>query len=105
MPILDRRRSRRLPVVEVQKSAQPLATSNGPRPRRNLRIAINQGITQAAKHYITDKHPTEGVLNRIEAVVRAYDPCFSCATHADGRLALVVAVVAADGSLAERMAR
>jgi NAD-reducing hydrogenase large subunit len=68
-------------------------------------IAINQGISQAAKHYITDKHPTEGVLNRIEAVVRAYDPCFSCATHADGRLALVVDVVAADGILVERMTR
>ena len=24
------------------------------------------------------------MLNRVSAVVRAYDPCLSCSTHADG---------------------
>jgi len=46
VPIFDRRRSRRLPVVEVQKSAQPLATSESARPRRILQIAVDQGIPQ-----------------------------------------------------------
>jgi NAD-reducing hydrogenase large subunit len=68
-------------------------------------LAFNLGITQAAKHYVTDKHPTEGVLNRIEAVVRAYDPCFSCATHADGHLALSVEMIAPDGAVIERLQR
>ena len=34
VPIFDRRRSRRLPVVKVQKSAQPLETSESARRRR-----------------------------------------------------------------------
>jgi F420-non-reducing hydrogenase large subunit len=25
--------------------------------------------------------PTEGILNRIEMAFRAFDPCYSCATH------------------------
>jgi NAD-reducing hydrogenase large subunit len=32
------------------------------------------------------------MLNRVSAVVRAYDPCLSCSTHADGTLTLEIAL-------------
>ena len=43
--------------------------------------AINQAVSSAAKNLIKDGEPAEGLLNRLEMVIRAYDPCFSCATH------------------------
>jgi hypothetical protein len=46
VPLLDCRRSRRVPVVEAQETAQPFATSDSTLPRRNLEIASNQGIPQ-----------------------------------------------------------
>ena len=30
------------------------------------------------------------MLNRVEAVIRTFDPCLSCSTHAGGRLALEI---------------
>jgi NAD-reducing hydrogenase large subunit len=55
-------------------------------------LAMNRGITQAAKHFIKGKLVPEGMLNRVEAVIRAFDPCLSCSTHADGRMALQVEI-------------
>ena len=45
-------------------------------------IAYNMAITQVAKKYVKAKTLQEGMLNRVEAVIRAFDPCLSCATHA-----------------------
>jgi F420-non-reducing hydrogenase large subunit len=51
-------------------------------------------ITRAARGLIrAGTAITEGLLNRIEMVVRSYDPCFSCAAHAfpgGGGLAVTV---------------
>lgn len=45
----------------------------------------------------------EGLLNRIEAGIRAFDPCLSCATHAAGQMALQVQLFDHRGTLlAER---
>ena len=33
-------------------------------------LAMNRGITQAAKHYIKGGRISDGILNRIEAVIR-----------------------------------
>ena len=60
-------------------------------------LAMNRGITQAAKHFIKGRVVAEGMLNRVEAVIRAFDPCLSCSTHADGHMALQVEVIDADG--------
>jgi NAD-reducing hydrogenase large subunit len=60
-------------------------------------LAMNRGITQAAKHFVKGPIVSEGMLNRVEAVIRAFDPCLSCSTHADGRMALQVEVFDADG--------
>ena len=43
--------------------------------------AINRSVNVTAKDLIVDDKPAEGLLNRLEMIVRAYDPCFSCATH------------------------
>ncbi len=68
-------------------------------------LAMNRGITQAAKHYITSADIPESVLNRIEAVIRAYDPCLSCSTHDDGRMALKVQLYDPKGTLLQEKHR
>ncbi len=52
--------------------------------------AMNKGVLQASKAYVKDGKFTEGALNRIEAVVRTFDPCLSCSTHAFGQMPLAV---------------
>ena len=52
--------------------------------------AMNKGVLQAAKHYVKDGKFTEGMLNRVEAVIRTFDPCLSCSTHAFGQMPLVI---------------
>jgi NAD-reducing hydrogenase large subunit len=67
--------------------------------------AMNRGILQAARHYVRSEKLTEGMLNRVEAVIRAFDPCLSCSTHADGRLALQIYLVSPDGRVLDEMRR
>ena len=67
---------------------------------------MNQAVTRVAKAFLAGKSDlSEGLLNHIDVAIRAYDPCLSCATHAIGRLALHVQVVAADGRLLREVAR
>jgi NAD-reducing hydrogenase large subunit len=67
--------------------------------------AMNRGVLQAARHYVKDGKFTEGVLNRVEAVVRTFDPCLSCSTHAFGQMPLVISLLSADGELVDQVAR
>jgi len=67
--------------------------------------AMNEGVLQAAKHYVKDGKFTEGILNRVEAVVRTFDPCLSCSTHAAGQMPLEISLVSADGEVVDRAAR
>jgi F420-non-reducing hydrogenase large subunit len=61
---------------------------------------INMSVNQAAKTLIKDGKYDQGILNRIEMSIRAYDPCLSCATHyLDGRIAVRVDILDADGKL------
>jgi len=39
------------------------------------------------------------MLNRVQAVLRAYDPCLSCSTHATGQYAVDVELVDATGTV------
>jgi len=48
-------------------------------------MAMNRSILQGAKHFVRGELVTTGKLNRVEAVIRAYDPCLSCATQAWAR--------------------
>ncbi|NQT84594.1 Ni/Fe hydrogenase subunit alpha, partial [bacterium] len=61
---------------------------------------INMSVKQAAKSLIKDGKYDQGILNRVEMAIRAYDPCLSCATHAfDGRLAVKLDIVDASGEV------
>jgi NAD-reducing hydrogenase large subunit len=68
-------------------------------------LAMNKGVTQVAKHYIKDGRVTEPMLNRVEAVIRTYDPCLSCSTHAFGQMPMQVQVIAPDGTVMEEVSR
>ena len=67
--------------------------------------AMNLGVLQAAKHYVKDGKFTEGVLNRVEAVIRTFDPCLSCSTHAFGQMPLVLSLLNADGKQVDQLIR
>lgn len=55
-------------------------------------LAINRGVLQVAKRFISGTEVSEGALNRVEAIIRAFDPCLSCSTHALGRMPLTIAI-------------
>ena len=60
-------------------------------------LAISRSIEQVSRHYVKGTHLEEGMLNRVSAVVRAYDPCLSCSTHAGGVVAMRIELVGSDG--------
>ena len=68
-------------------------------------LAMNRTVAQIAGHYIQGPRISEGVLNRIEAGIRAFDPCLSCSTHALGSMPLHVQLVAADGTIQDEIWR
>jgi NAD-reducing hydrogenase large subunit len=68
-------------------------------------LAMNRSILQVARHFVRADRLEEGMLNRVEAVIRAYDPCLSCSTHASGRMALAVELVASDGTVLDELRR
>jgi NAD-reducing hydrogenase large subunit len=62
---------------------------------------MNRGVLQVARHFVHGNKLTEGMLNRVEAVIRTFDPCLSCSTHADGRVALEVELRSHTGELVD----
>lgn len=68
-------------------------------------LAMNRTIRQVAAEFIRGGKVSEGILNRIEHGIRAYDPCLSCATHAYGRMPLRVVLLAPDGTVVDELAR
>jgi len=69
----------------------------------NNNLAYNMAITQVAKRYVRGKSLTEGMLNRVEAVIRAFDPCLSCATHAWGKMPLTIHLYDSRGREVDRL--
>ena len=67
-------------------------------------LAIGRSVQQVAEHYIDGTKLNEGMLNHVSAVVRAYDPCLSCSTHADGSLAMRIRLVDPEGKLLDEVA-
>jgi NAD-reducing hydrogenase large subunit len=68
-------------------------------------LAMNRTVKQIAQTYIKGPKIPEGVLNRVEAGVRAFDPCLSCSTHAFGQMPLQVQLIAADGTVLDEVRR
>lgn len=90
--------------------------ANGLMVKANLLIAtgqnnhaMNVAVTQTARHFLPRVtpgiQPDEGILNRLEAAIRCFDPCLSCSTHALGQMPLIVEWIAADGKTLGRIAR
>jgi NAD-reducing hydrogenase large subunit len=67
--------------------------------------AMSTAVDSVAKTYITGPTITEGMLNRVEAAVRAHDPCLSCSTHAVGQMPMVVEMFDAEGNLIQSVSR
>jgi NAD-reducing hydrogenase large subunit len=86
------------------------ADENGRLERVNLIVAtghnnwaMSQAVDSVAKTYITGPEVKEGMLNRVEAAVRAYDPCLSCSTHAVGQMPIEIQVLDAQGNLQQTL--
>ena len=66
-------------------------------------LAIGNGIKQAAEHFVDGAKLQEGMLNRVSAVVRAYDPCLSCSTHASGQVAMQIQLLSPEGAVLDEL--
>ena len=73
----------------------------------NNNAAICMSIKKAAEGLITkDAEITEGILNMIEMAFRAYDPCFSCATHSlPGQMRMELVLKDKDGKVIRSVKR
>lgn len=60
-------------------------------------LAMSRSVDQVSRHFVKGNRLEEGMLNRVSAVVRAYDPCLSCSTHAGGVVPLRIELFAASG--------
>jgi NAD-reducing hydrogenase large subunit len=88
------------------------ANDNGQLERVNLIVATGhnnyamcKAVDDVAKTYITGPEIHEGLLNRVEAAVRAHDPCLSCSTHAVGQMPIMIEVRDPEGILLKTISR
>jgi len=88
------------------------ANENGQLEKVNLIVAtgnnnwaMSKAVDSVAKTYINGQIVREGLLNRVEAAVRAHDPCLSCSTHAVGQMPIVVEVLDEEGNLTQTISR
>ena len=68
-------------------------------------LAMNKSVAQVARHYVKAEKLTEPMLNRVEAVIRCYDPCLSCSTHAIGQMPLHLQLLAPNGTVLDERKR
>ena len=67
--------------------------------------AMSKAVDSVAKTYINGQVIREGLLNRVEAAVRAHDPCLSCSTHAVGQMPLEIEILDPEGNLSQTLSR
>ena len=68
-------------------------------------LAMHEAVTQIARHYVRGPKVPPELLNRVEAGIRAFDPCLSCSTHAAGQMPLLVQLVGPDGTILDEVRR
>jgi NAD-reducing hydrogenase large subunit len=68
-------------------------------------LAYNKAVTQVAQKYVKAEKLQEGMLNRVESVIRSFDPCLSCATHMVGQMPLDIELRSSAGALLDRKVR
>jgi NAD-reducing hydrogenase large subunit len=85
---------------------------NGLITRANLIIAtghnnyaMDRGVFEVAKHYIKQAQITDGMLNRVEALIRSFDPCLSCSTHAIGQMPMQIQLLSPEGEVVQEVKR
>ena len=66
-------------------------------------FAIGKSVQQVSEHFVDGAKLTEGMLNRVSAVVRAYDPCLSCSTHAWGQPAVRIVLRDSSGTVLDEV--
>jgi NAD-reducing hydrogenase large subunit len=71
----------------------------------NNNLAMNRSVKQVAQHYVKGSQLQEGMLNRVEAVIRCFDPCLSCSTHAIGRMPLHIQLVGPGNEVLDEIKR
>lgn len=73
----------------------------------NNNAAICMSIKQAAEGLIRKGTVVNnGILNMVEMAFRAYDPCFSCATHSlPGQMPMILEIRKTNGDMVTRMIR
>ena len=88
------------------------ANESGQLTRVNLIVATGNNnwsmcnaVDSVAKTYIHGPDVQEGMLNRVEAAIRAHDPCLSCSTHAVGQMPIVIEVLDPDGNIIQTISR
>ena len=65
---------------------------------------INMSVKRSAMDLIKNGVYDQGLLNKVEMSIRAYDPCLSCATHElDGRIAVKIDILNASGEIVDTL--
>ncbi len=67
--------------------------------------AMSNSVDSVAKTYVHGPDVTQGMLNRVEAAIRAYDPCLSCSTHAIGQMPIQLEIIGPEGDLIKTITR
>ena len=67
--------------------------------------AMSEAVDSVAKTYIIGPKIHEGLLNRVEAAIRAHDPCLSCSTHAVGKMPMIVDIKDSNGTVIQTLRR
>jgi len=88
------------------------ANESGQLARVNLIVAtghnnwaMSESVDSVAKTYINGNPIREGLLNRVEAAIRAHDPCLSCSTHAVGQMPMAIEILDPEGNLIQTLSR
>jgi NAD-reducing hydrogenase large subunit len=68
-------------------------------------VAMNLAVRRIAERWLTGAEITPALLNRVEAGIRAFDPCLSCATHADGSRWIALRLVGPRGDVLDQVPR
>jgi NAD-reducing hydrogenase large subunit len=68
-------------------------------------LAMNKGVYQVARYFVHGEKIEEGMLNRVEAVIRTFDPCLSCSTHAFGQMPMRIQLLSPDGEVLDEVRR
>ncbi|HUI71922.1 MAG TPA: nickel-dependent hydrogenase large subunit, partial [Spirochaetia bacterium] len=66
---------------------------------------MNRAVQRVAQDELSGRQITEGMLNKVEVALRAFDPCLSCATHAVGQMPLELTLVDSNGRILDHKIR